>query len=97
MKEFGKRIGRVMGTSIVSYFFDSQCSSRCVIVYQIGIIGGTGVGDPNLLKNRIEKEVDTPFGKVTICCMLLQHFTVEIRPEFKSLSTQHNATNHVSF
>lgn len=30
---------------------------------KIGIIGGTGVGDPNLLENRTEKEVDTPFGK----------------------------------
>lgn len=30
---------------------------------KIGIIGGTGIGDPSLMENRIEKEVDTPFGK----------------------------------
>jgi 5'-methylthioadenosine phosphorylase len=30
---------------------------------KIGIIGGTGLDDPDLLENRIEKAVTTPFGK----------------------------------
>ena len=30
---------------------------------KIGIIGGTGLDDPELLDNAVEKEVDTPYGK----------------------------------
>ena len=30
---------------------------------QVGIIGGTGLDNPELLEDRAEKEVDTPFGK----------------------------------
>lgn len=30
---------------------------------KIGLIGGTGLDDPDLLENRQEKEVDTPYGK----------------------------------
>jgi 5'-methylthioadenosine phosphorylase len=30
---------------------------------KIGIIGGSGLEDPNLLENYLEKEVETPFGK----------------------------------
>ncbi|XP_021359797.1 S-methyl-5'-thioadenosine phosphorylase-like [Mizuhopecten yessoensis] len=30
---------------------------------KIGIIGGSGLSDPDLLKNGAEQEVDTPFGK----------------------------------
>ncbi|VEN47389.1 unnamed protein product [Callosobruchus maculatus] len=29
---------------------------------KIGIIGGTGMNDPNILKSQTEKKVDTPFG-----------------------------------
>lgn len=32
--------------------------------FQIGIIGGTGLDDPDILESRQEKYVDTPFGKV---------------------------------
>lgn len=35
--------------------------SHCV---QIGIIGGSGLDDPDILEGRTEKHVDTPFGKV---------------------------------
>ena len=35
------------------------------MVVKIGIIGGTGLEKPDLLKNRQEKYVDTPFGKVS--------------------------------
>ena len=31
---------------------------------QIGIIGGTGLDDPDILTERVEKAVDTPYGKV---------------------------------
>lgn len=31
---------------------------------KIGIIGGTGLDNPDILANRHEKLVDTPFGKV---------------------------------
>jgi 5'-methylthioadenosine phosphorylase len=30
---------------------------------KIGIIGGTGLDNPDLLENRVEKYVDTPYGK----------------------------------
>lgn len=30
---------------------------------KIGIIGGTGLDDPEILEGRTEKYVDTPFGK----------------------------------
>ncbi|XP_067928685.1 S-methyl-5'-thioadenosine phosphorylase-like [Watersipora subatra] len=29
---------------------------------KVGIMGGTGLDDPELLKDRVEKKVDTPFG-----------------------------------
>lgn len=35
-----------------------------ILALQIGIIGGTGLDDPDLLQGREEKEVNTPFGKV---------------------------------
>ena len=31
---------------------------------KIGIIGGSGLSNPDLLENRTEKLVDTPYGKV---------------------------------
>lgn len=31
---------------------------------KIGIIGGSGLDDPDIIQNRKEVEVDTPFGKV---------------------------------
>jgi 5'-methylthioadenosine phosphorylase len=30
---------------------------------KIGVIGGSGLDDPELLENYEEKEIDTPFGK----------------------------------
>lgn len=42
------------------------------VVFQmvkIGIIGGSGLEDPELLKEKVEKQVDTPYGKVT-CSVL---------------------------
>ncbi|MAF36998.1 S-methyl-5'-thioadenosine phosphorylase [archaeon] len=32
---------------------------------KVGIIGGSGLDDPDILKNSIKKEVDTPYGKPT--------------------------------
>lgn len=37
-------------------------------VAQIGIIGGTGIDDPDILSERNEKDVTTPFGKVQKYC-----------------------------
>lgn len=34
---------------------------------KIGIIGGSGLDDPQIFKNPQEKEVDTPFGKPSDC------------------------------
>lgn len=31
---------------------------------QIGIIGGSGLDDPDILEGRTERYVDTPYGKV---------------------------------
>lgn len=31
--------------------------------FQIGIIGGSGLDDPEILKNRQEKSIETPYGK----------------------------------
>ena len=31
---------------------------------QIGIVGGTGLDDPDILEERVEKSVNTPYGKV---------------------------------
>lgn len=33
---------------------------------KIGIIGGTGLDDSEILEGRTEKYVDTPFGKVNL-------------------------------
>ncbi|ESO92457.1 hypothetical protein LOTGIDRAFT_216998 [Lottia gigantea] len=34
-----------------------------MVVVKVGIIGGSGLDDPNILENRQEKSVDTPYGK----------------------------------
>lgn len=44
--------------------FDSEC---CTCLFQIGIIGGSGLDDPDIIQNRREVEVDTPYGKVCVC------------------------------
>lgn len=33
--------------------------------FQIGIIGGSGLDDPDILEGRTERYVDTPYGKVS--------------------------------
>ncbi|KAK4816736.1 hypothetical protein QYF61_022288, partial [Mycteria americana] len=35
----------------------------CTFLCKIGIIGGTGLDDPDILEGRTEKYVDTPYGK----------------------------------
>ena len=39
------------------------CDVTSHFAAQVGIIGGTGLDNPELLEDRAEKEVDTPFGK----------------------------------
>ena len=41
-----------------------QLSEVCILLFQIGIIGGSGMSDPKILLNVTEKTVTTPFGKV---------------------------------
>ena len=38
----------------------------CFYSPQIGIIGGTGLDDPDIISNRVEKQVYTPYGKVSV-------------------------------
>lgn len=38
---------------------------------KIGIIGGTGLDDPDILEGRTEKYVDTPYGKVCIIFFII--------------------------
>lgn len=33
--------------------------------FQIGIIGGSGLDDPDILEGRTERYVDTPYGKAS--------------------------------
>lgn len=42
---------------MISYFF-------LVLAGQIGIIGGSGMNDPDIFKERKEKYVTTPYGEV---------------------------------
>ncbi|XP_006037555.1 S-methyl-5'-thioadenosine phosphorylase [Alligator sinensis] len=37
--------------------------SFCLLICKIGIIGGTGLDDPDLLEGRTEKYIETPYGK----------------------------------
>lgn len=39
-------------------------SDTVVLSVQIGIIGGSGLDDPDILEGRTERYVDTPYGKV---------------------------------
>lgn len=39
-------------------------SDTLVLSVQIGIIGGSGLDDPDILEGRTERYVDTPYGKV---------------------------------
>ena len=34
------------------------------IEFQIGIIGGTGLDDPDIIQDRVEVDVNTAYGKV---------------------------------
>lgn len=47
-----------------------------VLWFQIGIIGGSGLDDPDILEGRTERYVDTPYGKVSSCrCECLVFFS----------------------
>ncbi|CAI8030476.1 S-methyl-5'-thioadenosine phosphorylase [Geodia barretti] len=44
------------------------CESACNMAnLKVGIIGGTGLDDPDILSERAEKHVNTPFGKPSDC------------------------------
>ena len=60
---------RIENLASLSLFNDCYVYILMFLLCQIGIIGGTGIGDPDVLEKQIEKEVDTPFGKVTLCSM----------------------------
>ena len=40
-------------------------------LFQIGIIGGSGLHDPDILQNKTTKSVDTPYGKVLMNNVIL--------------------------
>ncbi len=44
--------------------FTVEYDKMHVALFQIGIIGGTGIDDPSILQDRASKSVETPFGKV---------------------------------
>lgn len=35
-------------------------------VLKVGIIGGSGLSNPDILKDKTDKYVDTPYGKVSV-------------------------------
>ena len=45
---------------------------RICFSVQIGIIGGTGLDDPDILRDREEILVDTPYGKVWYCYIMTE-------------------------
>ena len=45
------------------------CFVSLFMIWQIGIIGGSGLDNPELLDNRQEKEVTTVYGKVYLLFM----------------------------
>ena len=49
----------------VNRYLSTLCR-RIFSSVQIGIIGGTGLDDPDILQDREEIVVDTPYGKVLI-------------------------------
>lgn len=46
-----------------------------VISVKIGIIGGSGLDDPDILEGRTERYVDTPYGKVS-CVLWSNAFSI---------------------
>ena len=52
------------------------CIEKCALVFQVGIIGGSGLTNPDILKDKTDKFVDTPYGKVI--CMQQYLSTVHI-------------------
>ena len=56
-----------------------MCGRSYTSPSQIGIIGGTGLDNPDILTDRTEKEVETPYGKVNIPAqrkpLLIAHYT----------------------
>ena len=66
--------------------------SCCTLIYfssllQIGIIGGSGMDDPDILENRREKCVSTPYGEVCtlfyLTCFLCLVPLPLLNPPFK--------------
>uniref|UniRef100_A0A3P9CXE8 S-methyl-5'-thioadenosine phosphorylase n=1 Tax=Maylandia zebra TaxID=106582 RepID=A0A3P9CXE8_9CICH len=50
---------------------------NCSHIFQIGIIGGSGLDDPDILEGRTERYVETPYGKVSfISCVHGRQHTI---------------------
>ncbi|CAI4230844.1 unnamed protein product [Auanema sp. JU1783] len=53
----------------ISYFQNSKLGysrdkeASVTMVFKVGIMGGSGLEDPQILQNPVEVEIDTPFGK----------------------------------
>ncbi len=66
-----------------------------VLPFQIGIIGGTGIDDPDILEGRTLKSVTTPFGKVNVFgCEKSVHFFTNQNEMFFPLCKE--VFNHVT-
>lgn len=85
---------RMVNISCVSSFFVHfivKIHISRIIYVQVGIMGGTGLDDPQILNNRVEKSVDTPFGKPSdvlivgtigdVDCVLLARFGLDLNYE----------------
>ncbi|XP_053157683.1 S-methyl-5'-thioadenosine phosphorylase [Hemicordylus capensis] len=52
------------GTAFSSFLASpNMAAAPALLAVKIGIIGGTGLDDPDILEGRTEKYVDTPYGK----------------------------------
>ena len=63
----------IVAASLTAYIYGGNSKGRAnnywwsrfiCSVYQVGIIGGSGLHDPDILQNKTTKKVDTPYGKV---------------------------------
>ena len=63
---------------------------------QIGIIGGTGLDNPDIFHNRTEKFVDTPFGKPSdaLVCGTIEGVDCVMLARYSALSLPHRRHQH---
>lgn len=62
--------GSHQGEKLVYWYFLVFGLSPVFLFPQVGIIGGTGLDEPNILQNASSKEVTTPWGPVSSSCSI---------------------------